>query len=91
MNDVDKFVQEIIQQDTLPGSNPIFNESDIEQMKTMATVDDVQAFAITKGLDAAKVNNALIDAGLEFGAGEVDDFDIAGLFGFGADALPGIT
>ena len=90
MNDVDKFVQEIIQQDTLPGSNPIFDESDIEQMKTMATVDDVQAFAITKGLDAAKVNNALIDAGLEFGAGGVDDFDIAGLFGFGADALPGI-
>jgi hypothetical protein len=90
MNDVDKFVQEIIQQDTLPGSNPIFDENDIEQMKTMATVDDVQAFAITKGLDAAKVNNALIDAGLEFGAGGVNDFDVAGLFGFGADALPGI-
>jgi hypothetical protein len=90
MNDIDKFVQAIIQQDTLPGANPIFDESDIQQMKNMTTVDDVQAFAITKGLDAAKVNNALIDAGLEFGTGGVDDFDIAGLFGFGADALPGI-
>lgn len=90
MNDIDKFVQAIIQQDTLPGANPIFDENDIQQMKNMTTVDDVQAFAITKGLDAAKVNNALIDAGLEFGTGGVDDFDIAGLFGFGADALPGI-
>lgn len=90
MNDIDKFVQAIIQQDTLPGANSIFDENDIQQMKNMATVDDVQAFAITKGLDAAKVNNALIDAGLEFGTGGIDDFDIAGLFGFGADALPGI-
>jgi hypothetical protein len=90
MNDIDKFVQAIIQQDTLPGANSIFDENDIQQMKNMATVDDVQAFAITKGLDAAKVNNALIDAGLEFGTGGVNDFDIAGLFGFGADALPGI-
>jgi len=88
--DVNKFVQALIQQDTLPGANPIFSENDIQQMKNMATVDDVQAFAITKNLDAAKVNNALIDAGLEFGTGGVDDFDIAGLFGFGADALPGI-
>jgi len=88
--DVNKFVQALIQQDNLPGANPIFSENDIQQMKNMTTVDDVQAFAITKNLDAAKVNNALIDAGLEFGAGGVDDFDIAGLFGFGADALPGI-
>jgi hypothetical protein len=88
--DVNKFVQALIQQDNLPGANPIFSENDIQQMKNMATVDDVQAFAITKNLDAAKVNNALIDAGLEFGTGGVDDFDIAGLFGFGADALPGI-
>ena len=90
MNDIDKFVQALVEQDTLPGTNSLLDENDIQQMKNMATVDDVQAFAITKGLDAAKVNNALIDAGLEFGTGGIDDFDIAGLFGFGADALPGI-
>ena len=90
MNDIDKLIQSLVEQDSLAGQNPILTENDIQEMKMMSTVDDVQAFAITKGIDAAKVNNALINAGLEFGSGGLDDFDVAGLFGFGADALPGI-
>ena len=88
MNDIDKLVQAIVEQDTLAGQNPLLTEDDIQQMKLMSTVDDVQAFAITKGLSAAKVNNALISAGLDAGADPLDD--ISGLFGFGAEALPGI-
>jgi len=90
MNDIDKFIQEIVRQDTLPGTNSVLNENDIQEMKTMSTVDDIRMFATSKGLDAAKVNNALIDAGLEYGSGGVDDFDVAGLFGFGGSSLPGI-
>lgn len=90
MNDIDKLIQSLVEQDSLAGQNPILTENDIQEMKMMSTVDDVQAFAITKGIDAAKVNNALINAGLEFGSGGLDDFDVAGLFGFGAEALPGI-
>ena len=88
MNDIDKLVQAIVEQDTLAGQNPLLTEDDIQQMKLMSTVDDVQAFAITKGLSAAKVNSALISAGLDAGADPLDD--ISGLFGFGAEALPGI-
>jgi hypothetical protein len=89
--DVNKFVEALVAQDSLAGQNPLLTEDTIAQMKMMSSVDDVQAFAIaTVKMDVQKVNNALIDAGLEFGAGGVDDFDIAGLFGFGADALPGI-
>ena len=88
MNDIDKLVQAIVEQDTLAGQNPLLTEDDIQQMKLMSTVDDVQAFAITKGIPAAKVNNALISAGLDAGADPLDD--ISGLFGFGAEALPGI-
>ena len=88
MNDIDKLVQAIVEQDTLAGQNPLLTEDDIQQMKLMSTVDDVQAFAITKGLPAAKVNSALISAGLDAGADPLDD--ISGLFGFGAEALPGI-
>ena len=90
MNDIDKFIQEIVRQDTLPGTNSVLNENDIQEMKTMSTVDDIRMFATSKGLDAAKVNNALIDSGLEYGSGGVDDFDVAGLFGFGGSSLPGI-
>ena len=90
MNDIDKFIQEIVRQDTLPGTNSVLNENDIQEMKTMSTVDDIRMFATSKGLDAAKVNNALIDAGLEYGSGGVDDFDVAGLFSFGGSSLPGI-
>ncbi len=88
MNDIDKLVQAIVEQDTLAGQNPLLTEDDIQQMKLMSTVDDVQAFAITKGIPAAKVNSALISAGLDAGADPLDD--ISGLFGFGAEALPGI-
>ena len=40
---------------------------------------------LSKGLPAAKVNSALISAGLDAGADPLDD--ISGLFGFGAEAL----
>jgi hypothetical protein len=91
MNDIDKFVQALVEQDTLPGTNSLLDENDIQEMKMMATIDDIQAYAIaTAGLTVGQINNALINAGLETGAGGIDDFDVAGLFGFGADALPGI-
>ena len=86
MNDIDKFVAALVDQDTMAGTNPILTEDDIQQMKTMSTIDDVQAFAITKGLSSGKVNNALISAGLQYGADPLDD--IAGLFGFGGTPAP---
>ena len=80
MNDIDRFVAALVDQDTMAGTNPILTEDDIQQMKTMSTIDDVQAFAITKGLSSGKVNNALISAGLQYGSDPLDD--ISGLFGF---------
>ena len=88
MNDIDKFVAALVDQDTMAGTNPILTEDDIQQMKTMSTIDDVQAFAITKGLSSGKVNNALISAGLQYGADPLDD--IAGLFGFGGTSSPAL-
>ena len=86
MNDIDKFVAALVDQDTMAGTNPILTEDDIQQMKTMSTIDDVQAFAITKGLSSGKVNNALISAGLQYGSDPLDD--ISGLFGFGGTSAP---
>ncbi len=84
MNDIDKFVAALVEQDNISGTNPLLKENDIQQMKTLSTIDDVQAYAITKGLSSAKVNNALINSGLEYGSDPLDD--IAGLFGFGGEA-----
>jgi hypothetical protein len=81
MNDIDKLVQAIVEQDTLAGQDPKLTEEDIQQMKLMGTTDDVQQFAISKGIPSAKVNSALISSGLD--ASPLGD--ITGLFGFGTE------
>src|SRR6056300_1980790 len=81
MNDVDKFVAAIVEQDSLAGSNPILSEDDIQQMQLMNSIDDVQMYAIEKGIDAGKVNNALISTGLDTASDPMAD--LTGLFGFG--------
>ena len=83
MNDVDRLVQAIVEQDTLAGQNPILTEEDIQQMKLMGTTDDVQNYAISKGIASAKVNSALISSGIEASADPLGD--ITGLFGFGTE------
>jgi hypothetical protein len=83
MNDIDKLVQAIVEQDTLAGQNPILTEEDIQQMKLMSTTDDVQNYAISKGIASAKVNSALISSGLDASADPLGD--ITGLFGFGTE------
>jgi len=83
MNDVDRLVQAIVEQDTLAGQNPILTEEDIQQMKLMGTTDDVQNYAISKGIASAKVNSALISSGLDASADPLGD--ITGLFGFGTE------
>jgi len=83
MNDIDKLVQAIVEQDTLAGQNPILTEEDIQQMKLMSTTDDVQNYAISKGIASAKVNSALISSGLDASADPLGD--ISGLFGFGTE------
>lgn len=83
MNDVDRLVQAIVEQDTLAGQNPILTEEDIQQMKLMGTTDDVQNYAISKGIGSAKVNSALISSGLDASADPLGD--ITGLFGFGTE------
>ena len=83
MNDVDRLVQAIAEQDTLAGQNPILTEEDIQQMKLMGTTDDVQNYAISKGIASAKVNSALISSGLDASADPLGD--ITGLFGFGTE------
>ena len=81
MNDVDKFIAAIVEQDSLAGSNPILSEDDIQQMQLMNSIDDVQMYAIEKGIDAGKVNNALISTGLDTSSDPMAD--LTGLFGFG--------
>ena len=81
MNDVDKFIAAIVEQDSLAGSNPILSEDDIQQMQLMNSIDDVQMYAIEKGIDAGKVNNALISTGLNTASDPMAD--LTGLFGFG--------
>ena len=81
MNDVDKFVAAIVEQDSLAGSNPILSEDDIQQMQLMGSVNDVQMYAIEKGIDAGKVNNALISTGLDTSSDPMAD--LTSLFGFG--------
>ena len=83
MNEIDKLVQAIVEQDTIAGQNPILTENDIQQMKLMGSTDDVQQFAISKGISSAKVNSALISAGLDTSADPLGD--ISGLFGFGTE------
>ena len=83
MNDVDRLVQAIVEQDTLAGQNPILTEEDIQQMKLMGTTDDVQNYAISKKISRAKVNSALISSGIEASADPLGD--ITGLFGFGTE------
>ena len=83
MNDVDRLVQAIVEQDTLAGQNPILTEEDIQQMKLMGTTDDVQNYAISKNISRAKVNSALISSGIEASADPLGD--ITGLFGFGTE------
>ena len=83
MNDVDRLVQAIVEQDTLAGQNPLLTEDDIQQMKLMGTTDDVQNYAISKNISRAKVNSALISSGLDASADPLGD--ITGLFGFGTE------
>ena len=47
----------------------------------MNSIDDVQMYAIEKGIDAGKVNNALISTGLDTSSDPMAD--LTGLFGFG--------
>ncbi len=54
MNDIDKLVQAIVEQDTVAGQNPILTENDIQQMKLMGSTDEVQQFAISKGIPFCK-------------------------------------
>ena len=83
MNDIDKLVQAIVEQDTVAGQNPILTENDIQQMKLMGSTDEVQQFAISKGIPSAKVNSALISSGIDAVADPLGD--ISGLFGFGTE------
>lgn len=79
--DVNKLVAELESQeaDRLPGTNKIFDENDFIEMKAMSSVEDVKAFAVSKGLDSSKFNSALIATGLE----DVEaSEDIGALFGF---------
>ena len=87
--DVNRLVVELEKQegDRLPGTNRIFDESDFIEMKTMSSVSDVKAFALTKGLDAGKFNSATIATGLQ--DVEVEQ-DYGSLFNFGFDDEPDI-
>ena len=68
MNDIDRFIEALIEQDTLPGTNSRINEDVISEMKMMTSVEDIKAYAIaTVGLTGGQVNNALINSGLDAG------------------------
>lgn len=87
--DVNKLVAELESQeaDRLPGTNKIFDENDFIEMKAMSSVEDVKAFAVSKGLDSSKFNSALIATGLE----DVEaSEDIGALFGFTDSDLIGV-
>tara|TARA_R100001086_G_scaffold202234_1_gene118367 strand:+ start:700 stop:1680 length:981 start_codon:yes stop_codon:yes gene_type:complete len=90
MNDIDKFVAALVDQDTMAGTNRAFDENDIQTMKNMSSIEDVKQYAVANGLSSGKVNNALISAGLQYGADPLGAEDIAGLFGFGGTSSPAL-
>ena len=85
--DVNKFVDELVNQLELPGRNTSISDDLIAELKSKATVEDATAAATIKEIDVTIINDALEAVGLMDTSVESDD--ITALFGLGDNDIIG--
>ena len=85
--EINKLVDEIIKQDSLPGRNSALTDETIQELREKTSVEDVEAAALLAGVNETYINDALEALGLS--DVEAGSDDITALFGFGDDEIIG--